>query len=123
MNIHPIKTDQDHQNALQRIDALMDAAPDTEEGAELEILATLVEAFEEKNFPIENPDPVAAILFRMEQMGLDRKDLEPLLGSRGRVSEVLNRKRDLSITQIRKLNAELRIPYESLMGAALPHAR
>jgi len=118
MNIHPIKTDQDHQNALQRIDALMDAAPDTEEGAELEILATLVEAFEEKNFPIENPDPVAAILFRMEQMGLDRKDLEPLLGSRGRVSEVLNRKRDLSITQIRKLNAELRIPYENLMGSA-----
>lgn len=118
MNIRPIKTDQDYRNALQRIETLMDAAPDTEEGEELDVLATLVEAFEEKNFPVENPDPVEAILFRMEQLGLDRKDLEPLLGSRSRVSEILNRKRGLSITQIRKLNAELRIPYDNLMGAA-----
>lgn len=118
INIHPINTGDDYRNALLRIDSLMDAEPDTEAGAELDVLATLVEAYEAKNFPIDAPDPVAAILFRMEQMGISRKDLEPYLGGRSRVSEVLNRTRGLSITQIRKLHAGLNIPYENLLGLA-----
>ncbi len=117
MNIQPIKTSDDHQQALLRIDALMDAESGTEEGAELDVLVTLVEAFENEHFPIKAPDPVAAILFRMEQMGMDRKALEPFLGGRNRVSEVLNKKRSLSMTQIRKLHEGLNIPFENLMGA------
>ena len=118
MEIHAIRTEKDYEAALRRIESLMDAAPDSEEAEELDVLATLVEVYEEKHFPIENPDPVEAILFRLEQMGLDRKDLEPLLGSKGRVSEVLNRKRNLSIKQIRRLHDELRIPYDNLMGTS-----
>ena len=107
MDIHPIRTNDDHEQALLRIDALMNAEPDTAEGAELDVLVTLVEAFENEHFPIPAPDPVAAILFRMDQMGLDRKALEPFLGGRNRVSEVLNKKRNLSMTQIRKLHEGL----------------
>ena len=117
MDIHPIKTEEDYNNAMSRIDALMDAAPDTEEGDELDVLATLVEAYERDNFPIESPDPVEAILFRMDQMGIDRKALEPFLGGRNRVSEVLNRKRNLSMSQVRKLHDGLNIPLENLVGA------
>ncbi len=118
MNIRPIKTEDDYNNALDRVAELMDAEPDSEAGAELDVLATLVDAYESKHFPIESPDPVEAILFRMEQMGINRKDLEPFLGGRGRVSEVLNRKRDLSITQIKKLHDGLQIPFENLLGVA-----
>ena len=118
MNIHPIKNATDYQKALARIEQLMDAELDTEKGDELDVLVTLVESYEEKNFPIDAPDPVEAILFRMEQYGISRKDLEQYLGSRSKVSEVLNRKRALSITQIRKLHAGLNIPYESLLGTA-----
>jgi HTH-type transcriptional regulator/antitoxin HigA len=118
MNIYPIKTEEDYNNALARVAELMDAEPDSEAGAELEVLSTLVDAYEDRHFPIDSPDPVEAILFRMEQMGLDRKDLEPLLGGRSRVSEVLNRKRELSLSQIKKLHEGLRIPYENLLGAA-----
>lgn len=118
MIIRPIKTNDDYNNALLRIDALMDAELGTEDGAELDVLVTLVEAYENEHFPISAPDPVAAILFRMEQMGFKRKDLEPFLGGRSKVSDVLNRKRNLSITQIRKLHKGLNIPYENLMGAA-----
>jgi len=118
MDIHPIKTSDDHEQALLRIDALMNAEPDTEDGAELDVLVTLVEAFENDHFPIEAPDPVAAIRFRMDQMGLDRKALEPFLGGRNRVSEVLNGKRCLSKTQIRKLHDGLNIPFENLMGTS-----
>jgi HTH-type transcriptional regulator/antitoxin HigA len=118
MNIYPIKTEEDYNNALARVAELMDAEPDSEAGAELDVLATLVDAYEDRHFPIDSPDPVEAILFRMEQMGLDRKDLEPLLGGRSRVSEVLNRKRELSLSQIKKLHEGLRIPYENLLGAA-----
>ncbi len=117
MVIHPIKTEDDYDNAMLRIGALMDAVPGTEEGDELDVLATLVEAYERDHFPIESPDPVEAILFRMEQMGLDRKALEPFLGGRNRVSEVLNRKRNLSKSQIRKLHDGLNIPLENLIGA------
>lgn len=117
MAIHPIKTEDDYLRAMSRIDALLDAAPGTDSGDELDILTTLVEAYERDHFPVESPDPVAAILFRMEQMGLDRKALEPFLGGRNRVSEVLNRKRTLSMSQIRKLHDGLSIPLENLIGA------
>jgi len=117
MAIHPIKTEDDYRNAMQRIDALMDALPGTEEGDELDVLVTLVEAYERNHFPIDTPDPVEAILFRMEQMGIDRKALEPFLGGRNRVSEVLNRKRKLSMSQVRKLHDGLNIPLENLINA------
>ena len=116
MQIRPIRTEADHAAALHRIDHLMDAEPGTPEGDELDVLATLVEAYEDRHFPIADPDPLAAIQFRMEQLGLTRKDLEPLLGSRGRVSEVLNGRRALSLQMIRRLNRELGIPLESLVG-------
>ena len=117
MDIHPIKTKDDHEQALLRIDALMNAKPDTDAGEELDVLVTLVEVFENDHFPIPAPDPVAAILFRMDQMGLDRKALEPFLGGRNRVSEVLNKKRSLSMTQIHKLHEGLNIPFENLIGS------
>ncbi len=116
MTIHPVKTDRDYRKALLRIDELMDAIPGTEAGDELDVVATLVEAYERDHFTISTPDPVAAILFRMEQMGLDRKALEPFLGGRSRVSEVLNRKRNLSMSQIRRLHDGLNIPLENLIG-------
>jgi len=116
MKIRPIRTDEDHAAALRRIDRLMDSEPGSPEGDELDVLATLVEAYEDRHFPIDDPDPLTAIQFRMDQMGLTRKDLEPLLGSRGRVSEVLNGRRALSIQMIRRLNRELGIPLESLVG-------
>jgi HTH-type transcriptional regulator/antitoxin HigA len=116
MDIHPIKTEQDYASSLRRIEALMLVEPETPEADELNILATLVSEYEDKNFPIDSPDPVEAILFRMDQMGLSRADLEKFIGSRGRVSEVLTRKRALSITMIRKLHAGLRIPLENLIG-------
>ena len=111
MDIKPIKSERDYELALQRIDQLMDATPGTPEGDELDILATIVSAYEDKQFPIDSPDPVEAILFRMDQMGLTRKDLEPLLGGRSKVSEVLNRKRGLSIRMIRQLHSEMKIPH------------
>ena len=125
MNIRPIKSGRDYELALQRIDTLMDAASGTPEGEELDILATIVGAYEDKHFPIDLPDPVEAILFRMEQMGLQRKDLEPLLGGRSKVSEVLNRKRGLSIRMIRELHATMNIPLENLVGItkATPRVR
>lgn len=116
MQIRPIRTDADHAAALRRIDELMDAEAGTREADELDVLATLVEAYEDRHVPIADPDPLAAIQFRMEQLGLSRKDLEPLLGSRGRVSEVLNGRRALSLQMIRRLNRELGIPLESLVG-------
>jgi HTH-type transcriptional regulator/antitoxin HigA len=116
MKIKPIRTDADHAAALRRIDSIMDALPGTPEGDELDVLATLVQAYEDRRFPIDDPDPLAAIEFRMDQLGLTRKDLEPLLGSRGRVSEVLNGRRALSLQMIRRLNRELGIPLESLVG-------
>jgi len=116
MRIQPIRTDADHAAALRRIDELMDAAPGTPEADELDVLATLVEAYEDRHFPVADPDPLAAIQFRMDQLGLTRKDLEPLLGSRGRVSEVLNGRRALSLQMIRRLHRDLGIPLESLVS-------
>ncbi len=115
MDIRPIKTDADYRAALAEIDVLMNAAPDTPDGDRLDVVATLVAAYEARHFPIAAPDPIAAIKFRMEQMGLSRKDLEPLLGTRGRVSEVLSGRRRLSLAMIRRLNAGLNIPAEVLI--------
>lgn len=115
MDIKPIKSNADYETALARLDALMDAEFGSERGDELDVLATLIEAYERKTFPIEPADPVEAIVFRMEQSGLERKDLEPLIGSRARVSEILNRKRDLSLAMIRRLHDKLNIPYECLI--------
>ncbi len=115
MDITPIKTDADYRAALAEIEALMNAEPDTPDGDRLDVVATLVEAYEARHFPIAAPDPIAAIKFRMEQMGLSRKDLEPMLGTRGRVSEVLSGRRRLSLAMIRRLNAELNIPAEVLI--------
>ncbi len=115
MEITPIKTDADYRAALAEIEVLMNAAPDTPDGDRLDVMATLLEAYEERHFPIAAPDPIAAIKFRMEQMGLSRKDLEPMLGTRGRVSEVLSGRRRLSLAMIRRLNAGLNIPAEVLI--------
>jgi HTH-type transcriptional regulator/antitoxin HigA len=116
MTIYPIKTKKDYRKALLCIEGLMDATLNPKSGDELDVLATLVEAYERDHFPINSPDPVEAILFRMEQMGLNRKALEPFLGGRSRVSEVLNRQRSLSMSQIRKLHDGLNIPLENLIG-------
>ena len=94
----------------------MSAQKDTAEGDELDVLATLVDVYEKEHFPIHAPDPVEAIKFRMEQMGLDRKDLEPFLGSRARVSEILNKRRGLSLAMIRSLHENLDIPLDALIG-------
>lgn len=115
MQIRPIRTEEDNRAALERISLLFNAEPDTPEGDELEVLATLVEAFEEANYPIAPPDPIEAIRFRMEQQGLEDKDLVPFLGHRSRVTEVLGRQRGLSISMIRKLHTGLRIPLDSLV--------
>ena len=116
MRIHPIRTEADHDAAVARITQLIGARPDTAEGEELDILATLVDAYEAKHHRIDAPDPIAAIQFRMEQQGLNRKDLEPLLGSRARVSEVMTRRRSLSLAMIRRVRNELGISADVLIG-------
>jgi HTH-type transcriptional regulator/antitoxin HigA len=118
MNIRPIKTNADYRDALARIEQLMSAKLGTNKADELDVLATLVEAYEQKNFPIATADPIEAILFRIEEQGLERKDLEPFIGSRHRVSEVRNRKRSLSIDMIRRLHSGLQMPLEILVGNA-----
>ena len=105
MKIKPIRTEADYEAALKAIEKLMDAEPDTSEGDDLDVLVTLTEAYEEKHHPIAGPDPIAAIQNRMDSMGLTRRDLEPLIGGRGRISEVLSRKRALSIEMIRQLRS------------------
>lgn len=115
MNIKPIKTEQDYDEALQRIDQLMDARENTPEADELDILALLVENYEAQHYPITAPSAVDMIKFRIEQLGLEAKDLTPIIGSRSKVSEVLNHKRKLSINMIRKLHQQLSIPLEPLV--------
>lgn len=115
MDIKPIKSEEDHEQALARIDVLMEAESDSPEGDELDVLATLVEAYETRHYPIEKPDPIEALLFRMEQSGLTRKDLEPLIGNRGRISEILTGRRPLTLAMIRRLHAQLGIPADVLI--------
>ena len=122
MEVKPVKTDADYRAALQEIETLMMARPDSPEGEKLDILATLVEAYERKHYPLELPDPVAAIRFEMEQKGLTAKDLEPMIGRRNRVYEVLNRKRSLTLKMIWRLHEQLGIPAESLIKQPPPAA-
>lgn len=116
MNIKPIKNEEDYDLTLKRIDSLMDAEPDTEAFDELEVLTTLVENYEAKHHPIDTPDPIEAIKFRMEQEGLKQKDLVEIFGNKVRVSEVLNKKRRLTLDMIRNLHQDLDIPFESLLN-------
>ena len=115
MDIKPIRTEADHQAALAEVERLWPAPPDSPESDRLEILATLIEAYEEKNHPIDPPDPVDAILFRMDQLGLCRRDLEAYIGQRGRVSEILNRARNLTLPMIRRLHEGLGISADVLI--------
>ena len=116
MNIKPIKTEADYAAALDEIGRLWGAPLGTSDGDKLDVLATLVEAYEQKHHPIYPPDPVEAIKFRMDQLGMTRKDLEPYLGSRSRISEIFNHKRELSINMIRSLHKGLGLPLESLIA-------
>ena len=115
MDIKPIKTDADYRAALKEIEMLMVAEPDTPEGEKLDILVTLVEAYEQKHYPLDLPDPVEAIKFEMEQKGLTVKDLEPMIGKSNRVYEILNHKRSLTLKMIWRLHEQLGIPAESLI--------
>ena len=115
MDIYPIKTEADYQVALAEIQSLFDAAPNTPQGDKLEVLATLVEAYEEKHFPIPAPDPIEAVRYFMDSRGLTRKDLEPYIGNRARVSEVLNRKRPLTLRMIQRLHNTLGVPADMLL--------
>jgi HTH-type transcriptional regulator/antitoxin HigA len=121
VDIRPIKTEADYRAALEEIERLFDAAPGTPEGDRLEILTTLVEAYEEKNYSIPLPDPIEALFYHMESRGLSRRDLEPYIGSRARVSEILNRKRPLSLEMIRSLHTGLGIPAEVLIQSYRLH--
>jgi HTH-type transcriptional regulator/antitoxin HigA len=115
MNIKPIKCEADYDVALARVDELMDAELDTRQGDELDILVTLIEKYEAQHYEIDAPNPIEAIRFRMDQNGLKDKDLIPYIGQSGRVSEVLGFKRKLTLSMIRKLHSELKIPTESLI--------
>jgi HTH-type transcriptional regulator / antitoxin HigA len=115
MEIKPIKTEQDYRATLREIESLMLAGPGTPEGERLDVLVTLVEAYERKLFPLDLPDPVAAIKFAMDQRGLTVKDLVPMIGGSNRVYEVLNHKRPLTLRMIWKLHQELGIPAECLI--------
>ena len=115
MKIAPIKNEKDYQKALKRLELVFDAKKGTEKGDELEILSILIDKYENEKFPIEMPDPIEAIKFRMEQMGLKQKDLVELVGFKSRVSEILSRKRKLTLDMIRKLHKTLHIPTEVLV--------
>ncbi|MBD2564229.1 MULTISPECIES: helix-turn-helix domain-containing protein [Nostoc] len=115
MELRPIRTQADYQEALREIELLFDAVPNTPECDRLDVLSTLVEAYEKAHFPIEKPDPIEAIQYYMDTRGWSRRDLELCLGSRARVSEILSRKRSLTLEMIRKLNQELGIPAEILI--------
>ena len=115
MDIKPIRTKADYRAALKEIETLMNAAAGTPEGERLDVLATLVEAYERKHFPMDLPDPVEAIKFRMEQSGLAPKDLVPMIGQLNRVYEILSRKRPLTLKMVWRLHRDLGIPAESLI--------
>ena len=115
MEIKPIKNERDYRGVLKEIETLMEAKANTADGDRLDVLVTLADAWEEKHHPIEAPDPIEAIRFAMDQRGLSRRDLEPYIGSRARVAEVLNHKRSLTLPMIRKLHSGLGIPAEVLI--------
>jgi HTH-type transcriptional regulator/antitoxin HigA len=116
MDIKPIKTNSDYEAALKEIERLFNAEPGTPDADRLEVISTLVEAYEDEYYSIPLPDPIEMIIYTMESRGLNRADLEPHIGSRARVSEILNRKRPLSLTMIQRLNTGLGIPAEALIA-------
>ena len=116
MDIHPIRNDRDHARALRQVEKLWGARAGSPEAEKLEVLVTLVDAYEAKHHPIDPPDPIEAIRFRMEQEGLTRADLEKLIGSRARVSEILNGRRPLTLQMIRRLRDALGISADVLVG-------
>jgi HTH-type transcriptional regulator/antitoxin HigA len=113
--VRPIRSKRDHAEALKAVERLWGAKAGTRHGDRLDVLVTLIEAYEEEHYPIDPPDPIEAIKFRMEQQGQTRRDLEEIIGTRTRIAEVLNRKRGLSIAMIRRLNERLGIPAEVLI--------
>jgi len=115
MNIKPIKTESDYNQALKRLEEIFDAKKGTEEGDELEILSILIENYEKEHYPVDLPDPIEAIKFRMEQLGMKQKDLAEVVGFKSRVSEILNKKRKLTLEMIRNLSNKLNIPSEVLI--------
>ena len=116
MNVKLIKTEHEYNEALSRIDELFDVTPESKDFDEVELLIALVELYEQQHYKIESPDPIEAIKFRMEQMEVKRTDMTKYFGTRGRVSEILNRKRELTLTMIKKLHKEFGIPAESLLA-------
>lgn len=117
MNIKPIKTENDYNQALERLEIIFDAKLNSPEGDELEVLGILIDQYENENFPIGLPDPIEAIKFRMEQMGYNQTDLANIIGLKSRTSEILNRKRKLSLDMIRQLHERLNIPTDVLIQA------
>jgi len=115
MNISPVKTEKDYKKALVRLEEIFDATLGSKKGDELEILSILVDKYENEKFPVGMPDPIEAIKFRMEQMGMKQKDLVAAIGFKSRVSEILNRKRKLTLEMIRKISEALKIPTEVLI--------
>jgi len=117
MKIKPIKTEKDYNQALERLEEIFDAKADSTEGDELEILGILIDQYENEHFPIGLPDPIEAIKFRMEQLGYNQNDLANIVGLKSRASEILNRKRKLSLEMIRQLHERLNIPTDVLIQA------
>ena len=117
MDIKPIKTEKDYQRALERLEVIFDSKTGSPEGDELEVLGILIDKYENEYFPISLPDPIEAIKFRMEQMGYSQSDLAKIVGLKSRASEILNRKRKLSLEMIRQLHESLKIPTEVLIQA------
>jgi HTH-type transcriptional regulator/antitoxin HigA len=115
MEIKAIKTEEDYNRALIQLEKVFDAPVNSPEGELAEVLTILIENYEEQHYPIEAPDPIEAIKYRMEQMNMNNKDLAEVIGYKSRVSEVLNRKRKLSLNMIRQLHKKLRIPYDNLL--------
>ena len=115
MNIKVIKTEEEYRQALKRLEVIFDAPVDSPEGDEADLLGILIEKYEDEYFPIEAPDPIEAIKFRMEQMNMDNQDLAKVLGYKSRVSEIFSRKRKLSLKMIKNLHVKMKIPYESLI--------
>jgi HTH-type transcriptional regulator/antitoxin HigA len=116
MNIKVIKTEEEYNQALKRLEKIFDAPVDSIEGDEAELLSILIEKYEDEHYPIEAPDPIEAIKFRMEQLNMDNNDLAKVIGYKSRVSEIFNRKRKLTLNMIRNLHEKLKIPYESLIA-------
>lgn len=115
MTIKPIKSKKDYQAAMQRLDVIFDAKPGTPEGDELEVLGILIEKYEQEHYPVDYPDPIEAIKFRMEQMGYSQSDLAKVVGLKSRASEILNKKRKLTLEMIRQLHQALGIPTNVLI--------